>query len=94
MRLVLDILIAAAVAIAAAALGMLVGLIVAIFVSFIFFRGVGSLGGGFLIVVFMGFCGLVSAVFAFPLCGIWLNERRQTLRNRHSGLPSSSNQRI
>ena len=80
-KLALDILISAAFAVMAAAVGLLVGFILSLIIFFFFFRGSDAMGGGILMaVLIIFFCGLVGGVFGFPLCGIWLDQRRQALR--------------
>jgi hypothetical protein len=83
-RLALDISISAAFAVVAAAIGLVAGLLVALFIWRIFFPDADSIGLGLIMAGFAAFCGLVSGVFAFPLCGEWLHERRKTLKAEQS----------
>lgn len=89
-RLALDILISAAFALVAAAVGFLVGALLS-FIVLRLFPGSESLGS-FLIAVFAVLfpflCSIMAGFLAFPLCGIWLDQRRQALRP--SPLPPQS----
>jgi hypothetical protein len=77
----------------AAAIGLVAGFLVALFIWRIFFPDADSIGLGLIMAGFAAFCGLVSGVFAFPLCGEWLHERRKTLKVEQSPLPKTRVQR-
>jgi hypothetical protein len=86
-RLALDILISAVFAIVAAAVGLVVGALLSFIVLFVLSRftpGSESLGS-WLTAVFLIFfpllCGTIGGFFGFPLCGIWLDQRRHALRS-------------
>jgi hypothetical protein len=83
-RLTLDILISAAFAVFAAAVGFLVGLLlsfaVAPVVFRVFFPDCECPGLGFIPLLIIALPTLIGGVFGFPLCGIWLDQRRQALR--------------
>jgi predicted exporter len=74
MRLALDIIISAVFAVSVASL---VGLAALLMCFFVFFRDSESPAVGLIGFAIAGFCAFVSGVFAFPLCGIWLDQRRR-----------------
>jgi len=82
-RLALDILISAAFAVAAAAVGLLVGALLLLIVLFVLsrvFPGSESLGNWLVtvsLILFPLLCCLISGFFGFPLCAIWLDQRRE-----------------
>jgi hypothetical protein len=86
-RLALDILISAVFAVVAAAVGLLVGALLSLIVLFVlsrFFPGSESLGNWLItvyLILFCLMCGLVGGFFGFPLCAIWLDQRRQACRS-------------
>jgi len=86
-RLALDILISAVFAVAAAAVGLVVGAILSFIVLFVlsrFIPGSESLGSWLIavcLILFPMLCGMIGGFFGFPLCAIWLAHRRQAFRS-------------
>jgi hypothetical protein len=82
-RLLLDILISAVFAIFSAVLGLLVGFVLFIIVGLVFFHGRSDDAVGVICIFLMFLCGLIFGVAGFPLCGIWLDQRRQASGSGH-----------
>jgi hypothetical protein len=80
-RLGLDILISAAFAVFAAAVGFLIGLVSAFVIAPVIFRlffpDCECPGLGIFVLLIIALPTLMGGVFGFPLCGIWLDQRRQ-----------------
>jgi hypothetical protein len=91
MRLVLDILISAAFAVFSAAVGFVVGVLLAFatapLIFRVFFPDCDSPGCGFILLPIVAIPTFLGGVFGFPLCGIWLDQWRQ--RRKAAGLPIS-----
>jgi hypothetical protein len=89
LRLVLDILISAAFAVFAAAIGFVVGVFLALasapVIFRVFFPDCDSPACGFILLPIIALPTLIGGVFGFPLCGIWLDQRRQ--RRKAAGMP-------
>lgn len=87
MRLALDILISAVFAFVAAAVGLLVGVLLSLILGFVlshFFLGPESLGAWLFaisLILFPLLCGMIGGSFGFPLCAIWLDQRRQAFQS-------------
>ena len=80
-RLALDILISAAFAVFAAAVGFVVGLLLAFAIAPVIFRrffpDCECPVLGLLVLLIIALPTFLGGVFGFPLCGIWLDQRRQ-----------------
>ena len=80
-RLGLDILISAAFAVFAAVVGFVVGVLLAFAIAPVIFRlffpDCECPVLGFIPLLIIALPTLLGGVFGFPLCGIWLDQRRQ-----------------
>jgi hypothetical protein len=82
-RLALDILISALFAIVAAAAGLLVGTLLSCIALWVLpgSESPGTFAAVVYLTLFPWLCGIIGGFFAFPLCAIWLDQRRHASRS-------------
>jgi len=91
-RLALDILISAVFAVFAAGAGLVLGLVWSLVVIPVFFPRPVDDAVAFTYAVYAillpALCSVIGGIWGFPLCGIWLNQRRQQRKLQRSALRS------